>query len=247
MQSVEDNMEGMLPKSEYYKFPAIPYILGIQKPKTANSDNDPFGLFIGVNDGSSDNFNGLIITPPSPEEVNKNKEGAEEEVSNYSGSNIKFNSDGNLVLDNKLFCSIKETVIGVSKVNNYIYLLHLEKDTNNYKKLWILPGDIFSLLCLDRIPINYSFAIEDGKFNICKIRLPCYIHDEPEISSSKVLELSNGIKAFISDKEEREKLDKSYLQNGDDKFYVKDFNMSLENNKILVKAGELNLGMCESF
>ena len=66
--------------------------------------------------------------------------------------------------DNKLFCSIKETVIGVSKVNNYIYLLHLKKILIIIKR-WILP-EIYSVYYINEIPINYSFAIEDVKFNI---------------------------------------------------------------------------------
>lgn len=241
------NTEQMLPESDLFKFPSIPYILGIQKPKTANSDTDPFGLFIGVNQNSDDNFDGLIITPPRKEDVENNKINANEEAITYSGCEISFTDKGSLNFNNNFLCSIKDSVIGVSKKDNLVYLLHLNKETQSYRKLWLLPGEIFSLLYLDRIPINYSFAIEEDSFIVCKIKLPSYLHDEPVVDSSNTINLQNNVKAFIYDGQNQEQIEKSYLYIDDNKFYIKDLSMNIKNDNILISYKDQVLGSCKTF
>lgn len=246
--------ETVYPKSNEFNIPAIPYARAVKKPDAANNDSDPYGLFVAVDfsplkkEKGEHSLEGVIITPPTQEQVDSNLQGADEEVVKYSGANLTFDISGNIYLDNKQLCSIDDTVIGVSKNDYYIYLLRVDRNTNTYQKLWVLPPDIYNLLLLNRIPINYSFAIEDNKFTIIKINLPRFIHDEHEISASKTLNLEKNVELVLSDlSNEKESLENTFFTKNGNKYYMKDLKIDMKDNNLVVMSGSDLLGSCDKF
>ena len=251
MNREQSEVNEEIPPCEFLKFPGTPYILGVQKPEKANGVNDPYGLFIGVNANNKQEFNGLIITPPKKEDIEKNTSIMDPEVLKYSGSSIVFDNTGNLLLGSKNLCHIKNCIIGVDNEEKYIYLVHYDKDTTKYTKLWTLPGNIFNLLYLDRVPFNYSFMINDNsECVISKIRLPSYVHDEAEVTNTNQLKLSNDVKFnCCKSSSQKETLEKSYFIKNGKQIYFKDLQMvpSEDRNSIVIKTESTNIGICEGF
>lgn len=251
MNSEASDVNVEIPSCDFLRFPAAPYILGIQKPESANGSNDPYGLFVGVNMDGKDEFNGVIITPPKEEDIKNNTTVTDEEVMRYSGVDIKFNNQGQLLMKNKPQCHIKNCILGVSKDERYIYLVHYNKDNGSYNKIWTLPGNIFNLLYLDRIPYNYSFRINQNKeCTVCKIQIPSYIHDKPVIVADNTVTLNNTQFKCFEGNDNKEVLEKSYFINSNNEhIYFKDIKMNPdENNKyILLKRGDELVGSCDVF
>ena len=194
MNTQSTDTPNTIPKSDKFKFPSMPYVLGVQKPQSANNSTDPYGLFIGVSLEQSEEYDGLIITPPKQSDIDANTEVNDSEVINFSGASLSFDNEGNLIKLGNKFCHIKECVIGVDNEQKYIYLIHFNKLAGSFTKLWTLPPNIFSLLYLDKIPFNYSFMINDNEqCVICKIKLPSYIHDSPLVVDTSLVKLSDNV------------------------------------------------------
>tara|TARA_B100000963_G_scaffold7622_1_gene6012 strand:+ start:5030 stop:5788 length:759 start_codon:yes stop_codon:yes gene_type:complete len=252
MEKQELNDNGEVPPCDFLRFPGIPYILGVQKPEKANSDSDPYGLFVGVSVDGKQEFNGMIITPPKQSDIDANISNMDEEVLKYSGAGITFDKEGNLNQANSRICHIKNCIVGVGNEQKYIYLVHFDKNSGTYKKLWTLPGNIFSLLYLDKIPYNYSFMVNDeSQCVICKIQLPTFIHDEPTIVGTNSLNLTDGT-TFTCMKSESQKdtLEKSYFRNSrGESIYFKDLKMEPTEDKknINIKKDDELIGTCQGF
>ena len=129
----------------------------------------------------------------------------------YSGVDIKFDNQGQLLMKNKPQCHIKNCILGVSKDERYIYLVHYNKDNGSYNKIWTLPGNIFNLLYLDRIPYNYSFMINQNKVLLYKIQIPSYIHDKPVIVADNTVTLNNTQFKCFEGNDNKEVLEKVIL------------------------------------
>jgi len=251
MNTQSTDTQNDIPISNEFKFPGMPYILGVQKPESANNDTDPYGLFIGVSVNQSEEYNGLIITPPKQSDIDANTEVSDIEVINFAGGDLSFDSEGNLLKLGNRYCHIKECIIGVDNSQKYIYLLHYNKAASIFTKLWTLPPNIFSLLYLDRVPFNYSFMINDNEqCMICKIKLPSYIHDSPSVVDTSLVKLKDNV-TFNCNKcpDQKETLENSYFVANSEKIYFKDIAMNpdKDNKNILLKRGDDILGICAAF
>ena len=252
MNTESKDIPNKIPKSDEFKFPGMPYILGVQKPESANNPTDPYGLFIGVRkQEESEEFNGLIITPPKQSDIDNNTDIVDLEVINYAGANISLDNEGNLLKLGNKYCHIKECIIGVDNTQKYIYLLYYNKVANTFTKLWTLPQNIFGLLYLDRVPFNYSFMINDTEqCIICKIKLPSYIHDSPSVVETSKVNLSENV-VFNCNKsgDQKETLETSFFVTNNEKIYFKDISMNpdKENKNILLTRGDDILGKCGAF
>lgn len=251
MNTQSTDTPNTIPKSDKFKFPSMPYVLGVQKPEAANNSSDPYGLFIGVSLEQSEEYDGLIITPPKQSDIDANTEVNDSEVINFSGASLSFDNEGNIIKLGNKFCHIKECVIGVDNEQKYIYLIHFNKLAGSFTKLWTLPPNIFSILYLDKIPFNYSFMINDNEqCVICKIKLPSYIHDSPLVVDTSLVKLSDNV-TFNCNKcsDQKETLENSYFVANGEKVYFKDIAMNpdKDNKNILLKRGDDVLGVCGAF
>lgn len=240
-----------IPECKDFKFPGMPYILGVQKPESANDVNDPYGLFIGVNTGEGEEYNGLIITPPKQSDIDSNTDIVDPEIITYSGSNLSFDTEGNLLKLGNKHCHIKECIIGVDNDQKYIYLIHYNKEAGSFTKIWTLPSNIFSLLFLDKIPYNYSFMVNDQEnCVICKIKLPSYIHDTPSVVETSPVQLAENVIFNCSKSDDQKQtLQQSYFSKNGENIYFKDISMNpdKDNKNILLKRGDDILGICGAF
>ena len=145
-----------IPKSDVYDFPAIPHIMNIQ----ATNDNK-MGIFIGLynNESQNKNIEGLLIVPPTPEDVKNDKTITNANAIKYSGCNLQLNTDNTIYNDTtRKTYHINDTIIGVEKDTLELYLLQ----ENTLEPLWSLPQQVFSLLKLGG-STTYGFSISNQK------------------------------------------------------------------------------------
>lgn len=223
-----------IPKSDIYDFPAIPHILNIQEAK----DNKR-GVFIGLyNESQNKNIEGLLIVPPTPEDVTNDTTIIDASAIKYSGCNLELNLN-NIIYNNQTLrkYNIDNTIIGLEKTSQTLYLL----EEKTLEPLWSLPPQVFTLLKLGG-STTYGFSISNEKPILLKKKISNLVNTPPknEIQEWKLVNDDEG--SLMSEKKKNSKstfvyvagtsndinlaigesLESSYFLKYDAKYYLKD-------------------------
>tara|TARA_B100000795_G_scaffold208414_1_gene161910 strand:+ start:515 stop:1345 length:831 start_codon:yes stop_codon:yes gene_type:complete len=235
-----------IPESETYDFPAIPYILNIQL-----ASDDKKGLFIGFYN-ESQKIEGLLIVPPTKEEVEQNSINADAKSVQYSGCNLILQDNDILNSVTNERVHIDDTIIGVEKNTANIYLLSEKQMT----PLWKLPQQIYKEFKLDG-SISYGFSIDGqkpimlkkivsnflGKASKNEAKEWVMITDSLEFQEKNKWEIQrygdprNTTFVYVAGESEvenqaiQESLDRSYFTKYNSKYYLKDCQISVRDGK----------------